>query len=169
MLLSSGCSLEEAHAPNPCESPALLVRKNQATLELWCGKNLTRSFPATFGANPVGPKQQEGDERTPEGRYVITEKHPSDRFYKFLGVSYPNATDRRRGADLGITNLGGSIGIHGIRPRWAWAANLWIPLGAWSGLSSLWGPTDGCIGLRNADVDVVDAAVRIGTPVTIEP
>ncbi|WP_420814199.1 L,D-transpeptidase family protein [Polyangium fumosum] len=38
-----------------------------------------------------------------------------------------------------------------------------------SGLGQVWGPTDGCIGLANEDVDVLYAIVPVGTKVTIKP
>jgi lipoprotein-anchoring transpeptidase ErfK/SrfK len=33
----------------------------------------------------------------------------------------------------------------------------------------MWGPTDGCIGMTNEDVEVVYDAVRVGTRVVILP
>jgi hypothetical protein len=33
---------------------------------------------ATFGASPVGPKEREGDERTPEGTYHVSFKVKTD-------------------------------------------------------------------------------------------
>src|SRR5262245_6883315 len=79
-----------------CKDAELRVRKGDGIVELWCGGQERRSFAATFGANPSGPKEREGDERTPEGRYRITSRLKTPRFHRFLGVSYPNDDDRRR-------------------------------------------------------------------------
>ena len=40
-------------------------------MELSSKGQVLRSYAIALGANPVGHKQQQGDERTPEGRYVL--------------------------------------------------------------------------------------------------
>jgi murein L,D-transpeptidase YafK len=124
---------------------------------------------ATFGGNPVGPKEREGDQRTPEGVYLVVSKVKSERFHRFIGVSYPNEEDRRRAAQKGISRLGGGIGIHGTRAALSSLARLWIQFASTSGLGAVWGPTDGCIGLDNEDAEVVFDTVVMGTKVVIEP
>jgi murein L,D-transpeptidase YafK len=157
------------HPPAPmpaCSHPRLVVHKHEAQLELICDEG-TRRFPVTFGADPVGAKQKRGDERTPEGRYTISAKVKNDRFHRFLKVSYPNADDLRRAHAAGV-DPGGGIGIHGVRTELAALARLYIRSGA--ALSSrVWGPTDGCIGMVNEDVELVYDAVPVGTRVDIQP
>jgi murein L,D-transpeptidase YafK len=145
------------------------VYKHQNALELWCGGALRGRYRATFGAHPWAPKVQRGDERTPEGAYHITSRVSTPRFHRFLGVSYPNAVDRRRSAALGVRDPGGGIGIHGVERRREGLARLWLEVATSTGLGQLWGPTDGCVALANEDIDVVYAAARVGTPVRIEP
>ena len=116
----------------------------------------------------MGPKEREGDERTPEGSYRITSKVRTPRFHRFLGISYPNAQDRAHARKKGIRRIGGGIGIHGTRADFATAARVWTRLASATGLAGVWGPTDGCIGLSNEDVEVLDKHVTIGTPVVIK-
>lgn len=155
--------------PATCEKPQIVIRKKDAALDLLCGGKKTLTFAATFGANPVGQKEREGDERTPEGVYHISSKVESDRFYRFLGVSYPNAEDLERTRKLGIDKPGGGIGIHGVKPKLAALARAWIRLSSATGLGQVWGPTDGCIGLSNDDVAKLYSIVSVGTKVTILP
>jgi len=71
-----------------------------------------REFPIASGCNPLGHKQQEGDGRTPEGRYVLDAKKSDSAFYKAIHVSYPNAQDSVAAQVLGVAP-GGQIMIHG--------------------------------------------------------
>ena len=60
-----------------------------------------------------GPKLREGDAQVPEGLYRIESLNPNSAFHLSLRVNYPNAFDRRRGAEDGRRRLGGDIMIHG--------------------------------------------------------
>lgn len=156
-----------ATAVGPCREPSIRIYKAEGQLELRCSGLLRRTFPATFGANPVGPKEREGDERTPEGSYRITSKVASARFHRFMGISYPNTEDRARARAKGIRRIGGGIGIHGTRADLAAAARTWTRIASATGLAGVWGPTDGCIGLSNEDVETLYRQVAVGTPVSI--
>ena len=156
-------------APPVCKSPEVRVRKAAGTVELSCGGEVRSTFAATFGARPVGPKEREGDERTPEGSYRIVSKVQTPRFHRFLAIDYPNADDKRRARELGIKNLGGGIGLHGVEKKLAPAARAWTRFAHATGLHRVWGPTDGCVGMSNEDVDALWAAVPVGTRVVIEP
>ena len=46
----------------------VLVKKSERKLYLKSGDRILETYSVAFGANPGGHKQQEGDERTPEGR-----------------------------------------------------------------------------------------------------
>jgi murein L,D-transpeptidase YafK len=150
-----------------CVSPEIHVYKKEGELDLSCGGARTRTMAATFGANPVGAKEREGDEKTPEGTYTITQKTKSERFHRFLGISYPNDDDRKRAKDNGIVRVGGGIGIHGVRADLAEPARAWMRFARASGLAGVWGPTDGCIGVANEDVEALYESVPVGTKVTI--
>jgi murein L,D-transpeptidase YafK len=156
-------------APATCKRPEVVVRKAAGTVELLCAGQVRSTFAATFGAQPVGPKEREGDEKTPEGSYRIVSKLQTPRFHRFLAIDYPNADDRRRARARGIQRPGSGIGLHGVERRLAPAARAWTRIAHATGLHRLWGPTDGCVGLTNEDVDALWAAVPVGTKVLIEP
>lgn len=136
----------------------VVVIKSEKRLFLMQTGKVFASFPATFGAKPRGHKQQQGDERTPEGLYVLDYKNSKSKFYKSIHVSYPNAVDRRRARKQGV-DPGGDIMIHGQTNEWGWAAPI----------AQLFNWTNGCIALRNRDMDKVWKAVDIGTPIEIKP
>ena len=141
--------------------------KTEAVLELVCGGAIALEVPATFGANPVGHKERQGDEKTPEGEYRVTAKTKSERFHRFLALSYPNEADLTRARAAGIADPGDAIGIHGSKPRIAAIARAWLRLGRITGLAARWGPTDGCIAVTNEDAESLYALVPVGTKVTI--
>jgi murein L,D-transpeptidase YafK len=155
-----------ARGTEPCRAPEIRVYKREGAVELRCEGQVRRTMPATFGGNPNGPKEREGDQRTPEGTYRVSARVKNDRFHRFLGISYPNDEDRRRAA-LRVTKLGGGIGIHGTTARLAGLARAWTRFASAAGVSALWGPTDGCIGVSNEDVEVLFDAAPVGTKVTI--
>ncbi|MBE1202943.1 L,D-transpeptidase family protein [Aminobacter carboxidus] len=94
--------------------PVDLVRvdKSERRLELLFGDKVVRSYAMALGANPVGHKGREGDERTPEGRYVLDWRHPESGYYRSVHISYPNADDVAAAKRAGV-EPGGMIMIHG--------------------------------------------------------
>lgn len=72
-----------------------------------------RSYPILAASGRLGPKLMEGDRQVPEGLYRIESLNPNSRFHLSIRVNYPNAHDRRRGAEEGRSDLGGDIMIHG--------------------------------------------------------
>ena len=137
-----------------------LVRVNKSEAKLYLVKAGTAFaiFPVVFGGQPAGHKQQEGDERTPEGRYVLDYKKENSAFFKAIHVSYPNAADTRHAEQLGVSP-GGAIMIHGQKNGLGWL----------SPIAQLVNWTDGCIALTNRDMQVVWESVDAGTPIEIEP
>ena len=58
------------------KADAVLVIKSEKRLYLLNNGVPFASFSTTFGANPTGHKQAQGDERTPEGDYLMdSRKH----------------------------------------------------------------------------------------------
>ncbi len=164
LLLPAGLAFlffqEIAVAQDPALGKAdlVLVFKAERRLELRRGGHAFRSYRIALGANPVGHKMQEGDQRTPEGLYQLDWRNPTSRFYRSIHVSYPSELDRDRAATLGI-DPGGMIMIHGF-PNWYQPG---IADRAFAGRD--W--TDGCIAVSNQEMDEIWQAVDDGTPIMI--
>jgi murein L,D-transpeptidase YafK len=136
----------------------LVVRKSDRKLEAYANGELVKTYTIALGAQPIGDKQHEGDNKTPEGRYTIDDRNPNSGYYKNLGVSYPNAADRREAAKLGKP-VGGDIKIHGLPNKMPF-------IGRWHRLMD-W--TAGCMAVTNDEMEELYKAVPIGTPIEILP
>jgi murein L,D-transpeptidase YafK len=136
----------------------VVVSKGESRLYLERAGKRIASFKVAFGGEPEGHKRQEGDERTPEGKYVLDSKNAQSAFHRSIHISYPNAADRAAARSRGVSP-GGDVMIHGQKNGWGWLAPI-MQLFDW---------TDGCIALRDADMDKVWEAVEVGTPIVIKP
>ena len=126
-------------------------------------KTTIRQYPIRLGFNPLGHKVQEGDGKTPEGRYIIDWRNPKSAFYKSLHISYPNTVDIAHAESLGVS-AGGDIMIHGSATT-KQVNNLsslmtYMPQGDW---------TLGCIAVRNIDMDEIWKLVDDKTTIEIYP
>lgn len=162
LVWSPPTSAQDASAPRPMLDGAALpvdlvvIRKQARVLELWFqGKPVHAIGGIQLGDAPLGHKQAQGDERTPEGRYTIDWANPQSRYHLSLHISYPDAQDRAFAAGQG-RSAGGMIMIHGQPNDWGDDR----VEGDW---------TDGCIALSNAEMDLLWASVPIGTPIEITP
>jgi murein L,D-transpeptidase YafK len=150
----------------------IVISKSDRTLTAYSldGRVLKR-YAVVLGNNASGPKQREGDRRTPEGEYYVCFKNPQSRFHLSLGLSYPNLTDahralaeeviseeeyrliaeaqRRKQIPPWKTALGGEIFIHGGKDTRE--------------------ATAGCIATSDQDIEEIFPLVELGTPVMIEP
>ena len=136
----------------------VLVEKSKSRLYLMREGEAFASFRVAFGSNPKGHKQEQGDGRTPEGRYILDFKNSGSAYYKSIHISYPNAKDRQEARKRGV-DPGGDIMIHGQKNGY----------GRLSILVQRFNWTNGCIALSDRDMDVVWDAVKPGTPIEIRP
>lgn len=133
----------------------ILIDKSERTLWVYQGANVIRTYHGLqFGDRPIGHKQFEGDERTPEGRYTITYGNRQSSYFLSLYIDYPNAADRAFARARG-RSPGGLIFIHG-QPN-GLPNDQRVP-GDW---------TDGCIALTNAEIAELWSLVPDGTPIEI--
>jgi murein L,D-transpeptidase YafK len=137
---------------------SIVVSKSAHTLSLMSGNTVLKTYRIALGRGSTGAKQVVGDNRTPEGKYIIDEKNTSSKFHKALHISYPNADDRARAVKLG-KSAGGDIEIHGLPATFAWLGTAQRTLD--------W--TSGCIALTNDEIDELWKMVSVGTPVEIDP
>lgn len=150
--------LQTASGETEEKADAVLVVKSEKRLYLMRDGVQLASFPVTFGGQPTGHKEERGDQRTPEGYYMLDYKNSNSKFYKSIHISYPNRQDRINAVQRGV-DPGGDIMIHGQSNGWQWASPI-VQLFSW---------TDGCIALSNRNMDRVWKAVEPGTPIEIRP
>ncbi|MBL8781099.1 MAG: L,D-transpeptidase family protein [Alphaproteobacteria bacterium] len=134
----------------------IVVEKAKRIMTLYAGKKTIKTYRIALGGNPTGHKEQEGDSRTPEGRYTIDAKNPWSAFHLSMRVSYPDRKDRASASRRGVPP-GGAIMIHGT-PDGLVGADGSIP--DW---------TLGCIAVTNKEVEEIYAMIRPGTPILIKP
>ena len=136
----------------------IVIVKSARTLTLMREGQVLKTYKVALGHEPEGPKTQRGDNRTPEGEYIIDARNAHSSFHLSLHISYPNAADRARSSKLGV-NPGGDIMIHGLPPAFAY-------------LGSLHRQTDwtlGCIAVTDAEIEEIWSLVPNGTRVEIKP
>ncbi|MFP4228919.1 MAG: L,D-transpeptidase family protein [Salinivenus sp.] len=167
------------HVPEDAVSNVWIrVSKAERRVYLYRGPVLDTTFKADVGYNTFSDKKRQGSEarrdhwRTPEGVFYIVRKNPSSSFYKALVLNYPTIDDAERGRQNDLiseaehdaivdaqrnfemppmdTDLGGWIEIHGEG----------------TGAATTW--TEGCVAVRNQDMDRLWASVPVGTPVLVE-
>ena len=145
-------------AGQPPKAESVLVEKAARRLSLIRDGQVYRSWRIALGGEPLGHKLREGDQRTPEGRYVLDWRNPGSCCYRSLHVSYPDADDIAAAQTRG-DDPGGLIMIHGQVNGWGWLG--------W--LMQYRDHTHGCIALRNVPMEEVWRAVDDGTPIEIRP
>jgi murein L,D-transpeptidase YafK len=182
------CSLQGAWAEDNTRSAngaKIVILKEQQLLQFYLNGNQIKSYRVCLGGNPLGPKRVMGDQKTPEGDYVICYKSESSRFHRFLGISYPTADDAQASFDNGLislnefhslvntirgeqappwdSKLGGWVGIHGYPTNEyhrRWISLMYPKPHNW---------TDGCVAMWNFEIDELYSRVPVGTPVSIRP
>ena len=145
------------------DSVILVVNKSKYTVEVFYRRKKIRVYKAVFGPKPLLDKKMAGDRATPEGWFKIQNKNPNSKYDKFILLNYPNdssiARFNRLKAD-GIlpqsARIGGDVGIHGV---WKGGDDM-IDMGV------CW--TDGCVALKNKDIEDLYTLVGIGTSVYIK-
>ena len=137
---------------------ALVVHKSSRQLDLLRNGEVIKSFSVSLGDNPLGHKTQEGDSRTPEGRYTIDWRNEDSQFYRSLHISYPNQADIADAQRSGVSP-GGDIMIHGVPSG----------LGLLGALFRRFDWTDGCIAVTSVEMAEIWSAVPNGVPMEIKP
>ena len=117
-----------------------------------------KEYSIALGAKPKGHKQQEGDEKTPEGKYLLDYKKSDSAFYKAIHISYPNEKDKANAKENGVSP-GGFIMIHGQKNGLGWLS--------WISQNFNW--TNGCIAVTNEEMDEIWSLINVGTSIEIQP
>ncbi len=156
-LLAAGASVVAGAGEFPI-ADLVVVEKAERKLHLIKDGEPFRTFDIALGIRPIGDKQQEGDFRTPEGRYVLDARNPDSEFFLSIHVSYPNEDDRREAREVGV-DPGGAIMIHG-QPNEPSRSEAFYRTQDW---------TNGCIAVSNSDMIDIWLMTGENTPIEIRP
>src|SRR5580698_8433587 len=156
-LLLCGFGLAQT-AGKPLRADRVVVLKKERTLQLLSQGKVIKTYKVALGGDPVGPKAQRGDHKTPEGLYVLDARNAHSRFYKAIHISYPSVRDRAAARQKGVSP-GGDVFVHGL-------PNGYGAIGAAHRLKD-W--TDGCIAVTNEEMDEIWRAVPDGAQIEIKP
>ncbi|MCH9694654.1 MAG: L,D-transpeptidase family protein [Gammaproteobacteria bacterium] len=136
----------------------VIIDKSDRVLQLMKGGEVLRTFKIALGIRPEGDKREEGDFRTPEGRYMLDTRNPRSDFFLSIHVSYPNASDSREARARGVSP-GGAIMIHG-QPNEPKRSEAFYRSQDW---------TNGCIAVSNSDMIDIWLMTPDNTPIEIRP
>ncbi len=141
-------------------SPAdrIFVHKTAHTMTLVRGGAILKTYRVALGRGGTGPKIEAGDDKVPEGVYLIVGRNARSTFHRALRVGYPTPMQVRQARERGVSP-GGDIMIHGIRNGWGWIGALHRRLD--------W--TKGCIAVTDEEMEEVWNLVPNGTPIEIDP
>lgn len=156
-----GVAAATAQQPPAADKPPVdlvVVIKSQRVMYLYVDGLPVKSFDIGLGDRPVGDKRREGDERTPEGAYILDWRNLDSHYYRSIHISYPNARDVAWARAHGV-DPGGNIMIHGLpndmdKPRHWYLTHDW---------------TFGCIAVSNSAMQWIWMLVKPGTPIVIKP
>lgn len=136
----------------------VVVEKAKRRLHLLKDGEILRTFRIALGMAPVGDKEEEGDFRTPEGRYMLDARNPNSEFFLSVHVSYPSLDDVREARARGV-DPGGAIMIHG-QPNLPTRSETYYRTQDW---------TNGCIAVSNSDMIDIWLMTTNATPIEIRP
>jgi murein L,D-transpeptidase YafK len=131
---------------------AVEVHKADHVMYLLHDGKALKKYRIELGGNPIGHKHFEGDGKTPEGAYFISQRNPNSTYHLSLRISYPNDTDRAF-AKAASQEPGGDIFIHGYPDR--------------TRVKGDW--TVGCIAVTDREMEQIYAMVNPGTQINIYP
>lgn len=147
---------------NPVGPVYIVVDKSDYVLQVFDEIGWYATYPVVFGSQSLEDKMMEGDRKTPEGNFRIINKRRHEKWHKFILIDYPNKESwnkfkerKLQGQIPNTARIGGGIGIHGTWPD----DNIVV-----DGYSN-W--TQGCISLKNEDIDELYEYLRVGTRISI--
>ncbi|MDH3419209.1 MAG: L,D-transpeptidase family protein [Gammaproteobacteria bacterium] len=157
-LFASGSPRADTLSPHYEKADSLLIVKSERKLYLLKEGEVLRDFDIALGLMPEGPKQREGDFRTPEGLYYLDARNPNSDYFLSLQISYPNPQDVARARSQGA-EPGGQIMIHGQPNEPKYSESRY----------ENWDWTDGCVAVSNSDMVDIWLMTEEGTPIEIRP
>ena len=151
------------HNNGPIGTVYIVIDKSDYELQVYDDKGWYATYPVVFGSSSLDDKQMEGDRKTPEGNFRVVSKKPHNKWDRFIMLDYPTResyakfNERKRRGDIPANaGIGGGVGIHGTWPHEDYQVDKY----------KNW--TNGCIALKNEDVEEIYNYVPVGTRVTIQ-
>ena len=136
----------------------IVVEKENRKLHLMRNGEIFRTFEVALGVAPIGDKEREGDQRTPEGRYLLDDRNPDSDFFLSIHISYPSSAERAAARQKGL-DPGGAIMIHG-QPNEPTYSAAYYRQEDW---------TNGCIAVSNSDMIDIWLMTPNDIPIEILP
>jgi murein L,D-transpeptidase YafK len=140
----------------------VVIVKSNYELKVYDEDGWFATYPVVFGSKSLEDKMMEGDRKTPEGMFHIASKRPHEKWDKMMLIDFPTKSDidkfnerKAKGLIPKYAKIGGGIAIHGTWPHDDMAVDLF----------QNW--TNGCIALKNEDVDELYDLLPLGTTVQI--
>ncbi len=146
----------------PSGAVYLLVDKSDYELQVFDDEGWYATYPVVFGNKSLGDKMMAGDRKTPEGTFKILSKKLHSKWHMMLMLDYPtkdswNKFKKRKAQGLipRTASIGNGIALHGTWP------NDDIVVDDYTN----W--TQGCVAMRNEDLDELCEYVEPGTKIII--
>jgi len=147
----------------PVAPVRIVIDKSNYELYVYDKLGWFATYPVVFGNNSLDDKKMEGDRNTPEGNFKIANKRVHEKWDRYMGLDYPTSESlakfnqrKQRGEIPRSASPGGGVGIHGTWPHEDFVIDRY----------KNW--TNGCIALKNEDVEDIYSYVPVGTPVSIQ-
>jgi lipoprotein-anchoring transpeptidase ErfK/SrfK len=150
-------------ASMPVQPIRVVIDKSDYELNVFDAQGWYATYPVVFGNNTLADKCVEGDRCTPEGNFRIVNKRKHEKWSRYMGLDYPTPASiarfnelKRQGKIPKNATPGAGVGIHGTWPHDEYMIDRY----------SNW--TNGCIALKNEDIQDLYSYVPVGTPVQIK-
>jgi murein L,D-transpeptidase YafK len=140
------------------QADKVVVIKSKRIMMLMRDSDILKVYRVALGKQPNGRKIKSGDQKTPEGTYILDSRKSDSKFYRAIHISYPNESDILKAKRLGCSP-GGAIMIHGLPKK----------LEDIGKAHRLWDWTDGCIAVTNSEMEEIWEFVPDGIPIEIKP
>jgi murein L,D-transpeptidase YafK len=137
----------------------IVVIKGKRVMLLLNNGEILKAYRISLGKHPVGHKTFQGDQKTPEGTYVIDSRISDSKFYLALHISYPNDADIKNAQELGV-DPGGDIVIHGLPNGLGRKIGKLHRMSDWTG---------GCIAVTNSEMEEIWQLIPDRTAIEIKP
>jgi murein L,D-transpeptidase YafK len=130
----------EAPLPENVTIDSIIVDKSDHRMDVFSAGTMMKSYKVSLGRGEWGIHDEDWDNVTPVGSYIIDTKFTNSSFHKALTISFGNQIEIH-----GIRNY---LGLIGKFHRWV----------DW---------TRGCIAVTNQEVDELYRAVPVGAKIVI--